>query len=599
VLNSPELLPFSLTTLLKGDLIRPLEGPERAFLFKHALVQETVYSTLLRNETKLLHTLVAVTLEKQNPTRLDEYAAEIAHHYAEAEEDAKTLEFSTRAGDAAQRVFANAEALTQYTRAIEIARRGLASNVQLVHLFKQRGRILEITGKYFEALASYHELHKIAQASNDQALELAYLMLCAPLHSAPMDTFDPEFAKQLLLDALGTARALGDEAAEAQVLWNLTLLSVHMLRPQDGVMYGELSFELAQKLGLEHQRALTLHDLYIPYRAVGKLQRARQVQDESRALFRAMNDLAMLSDSLGMSAQFALLEGKPLQTIEYASEGMAISQAIENTFGVFFNKSFLAFAYLELGRFREAFTAVDDAIQRVRTGKVPINMLVMTGILAGFYASIGARAQSTEMAKLIRDTPFDGVPPMFRATLFALLARTKILEGDSESAETDITSGAASWDVNDMVQPAAIYMPYALAELALWWGDGKAALETLQHQAELAAANEYNLILIENRYLAGRAYMCLGDTANAILALEEARIRGEAMDAKRVLWLVLAALCKVESEQGNWAKAEEYRAQALRVLEFVIEYTPDELKPAFLKLPSVQFVLSTDTAKVP
>jgi tetratricopeptide (TPR) repeat protein len=587
-----EWLEGALTRLTYDDLLILLDEVELAFLFKHALLQDTVYATLLRNETRRLHLVVALTLEHEYSSRLDEYAAEISLHFAEAEEDAKTLEFSTRAADAAMRVFANAEALEHYTRAINIANTGIASNAELVYLYRQRGRILEVTGKFFEALASYRELHNLAEERNDRALELEYLMLCAPLHSAPMDTFDPVIAKQLLLDALGTARELGDEVAEARILWNLTLLSVHTLKPEDGVMYGELSLELAQKLGLEKQSALSLHELFIPYRSVGKIERARHVLLESRERFRALDDRAMMADSLGMSAQFAFLEGKPELSLEYANEGLAISKAIENEFGIYFNESFLAQNYIERGEFSRVLDAIADHIRRVRGGTVPPNMLLMTAMLAWFFAGVGAIKQSDEMARLANSYPIEGVPPVFRAALLALLARTSILKNDLANADEYISRGMTYWHHRELIQPAGIYMPYAQAELALAYRDGRRALQHLDIQADVARTNEYSLLLIENRYLAGIAYMCLGDISNAESALLEARERGQAIMSRRVLWSILGALGELEHGRGNLTLADSYHAEANEFLAFIIENMPPELRDGFVRLPAVQRVIA-------
>ena len=116
---------------------------------------------------------------------------------------------------------------------------------------------------------------------------------------------------------------LGDEAAEARVLWNLSLLSVHKMHPAEGVEYGELSLALAEKLGLNEQKAYTLHDLALPYRAVGQIERTREVQTQTRALFRELDNKSMPADNLGMSGQYAMAEGDLAAGIALCLEGIA------------------------------------------------------------------------------------------------------------------------------------------------------------------------------------------------------------------------------------------------------------------------------------
>jgi len=101
-----------------SDFVRPSEEIEPTLSFKHVLVQESVYDTLLRNDRLKLHRRVAGVLEKLYPERLDENAALLAEHYALAEDSAKTYEYALRAGDLAHRHHATAEARSQYAQAL-------------------------------------------------------------------------------------------------------------------------------------------------------------------------------------------------------------------------------------------------------------------------------------------------------------------------------------------------------------------------------------------------------------------------------------------------------------------------------------------------
>lgn len=103
----------------RAELVRRLTDADLAYLFKHALVQETVYSSLMKHDRKRLHRVVAQQIEEAYPDALDENAARLAQHYAEAGEDAKTVEFATRAGDIATRVYAHPEARVHYALALK------------------------------------------------------------------------------------------------------------------------------------------------------------------------------------------------------------------------------------------------------------------------------------------------------------------------------------------------------------------------------------------------------------------------------------------------------------------------------------------------
>lgn len=582
----------ALGQLTHADLVKGLDDAEPAYLFKHALVQDTVHATLLKNENKRLHLLVAHALESVNANRLDEYAPALAHHFAQAENDAKTLEYSIRAGDNAARVFANDEALAHYATAIQVAKRTAVTDAQLIYLYTRYGRILEVTGKYFEALASYEELHELAATRANRSQELASLMLRAPLHSAPLPTFNGEIAKQMLLDALGTARELGDEMAEARVLWNLCLLSVHTMHPADGIMYGELSLALAEKLDLREQCSYTLHDLFIPYCAVGQSERGYTVLAQARTLFRELDNKAMLADNLGMSAQFAMYTGRFEEALTFAIEGHQISRTIGNPFGIFFNKTFLSNVYLEYGEIAQCFEVVQEQIDQLRKGTLPFNAMWVAAILGLMFGQSGATAQSQEMEKFARAWSSKSLPPIFRQGIAALLGRIQLLRGNPEQAAQDIEGAIHDETLGGALQPGAIHMPLARAELALARGEFSDALEFLKPQEEWARANHYRMLLPENLRQQACAYRGLGEWDAAAAALQEARVHAAEIGMRRQLWQIYAALAEIETKRGNLVAADTFRAEAREYVTFMVEHTPPELRAAFLELPQVRAVMA-------
>jgi predicted ATPase len=112
---------FRLGELENAELVR-WSGLD-TYAFNHTLTQETAYRSLLRPQRRKLHRAVAQAYEELYPQQLDEFAALLAEHYAEADDDAKTLEYAARAGDAEARVYANAEAIAHYSQALEIVKR--------------------------------------------------------------------------------------------------------------------------------------------------------------------------------------------------------------------------------------------------------------------------------------------------------------------------------------------------------------------------------------------------------------------------------------------------------------------------------------------
>jgi len=92
--------------------------PELEYLFRHALVQEAAYSSLLKADRRVLHRAVGEALERAYPDRLDELAPILGQHFAEAGEGEKAVKYLLRAGDMARKVYAYQEAIDAYEQAM-------------------------------------------------------------------------------------------------------------------------------------------------------------------------------------------------------------------------------------------------------------------------------------------------------------------------------------------------------------------------------------------------------------------------------------------------------------------------------------------------
>lgn len=91
--------------------------PELEYLFRHALVQDAAYSSLLRQDRRTLHRLAAETLLMLYPERRRELAAVLALHFERAGDPAAAVEHLVVAGEHALERFANREALAFFDRA--------------------------------------------------------------------------------------------------------------------------------------------------------------------------------------------------------------------------------------------------------------------------------------------------------------------------------------------------------------------------------------------------------------------------------------------------------------------------------------------------
>ena len=94
------------------------DDEETSFVFRHALTQETAYSSLLERHRRRHHGAVAAALEQLYRGRSDEVAELLALHFGRSDDFEKAVDYAIRAAEKAQRRWANADALAYFEDAL-------------------------------------------------------------------------------------------------------------------------------------------------------------------------------------------------------------------------------------------------------------------------------------------------------------------------------------------------------------------------------------------------------------------------------------------------------------------------------------------------
>jgi ABC-type transport system substrate-binding protein/class 3 adenylate cyclase/tetratricopeptide (TPR) repeat protein len=122
----PDDLMQALSELQRLDLIvEKRRRPNLEYRFRHGLVQEVAYASLVDSKRRKLHKRVGEALESILQESPEEAYGLLARHFTEADEPEKAVEYLLKAGDAARAVYADKEALDHYAKArVYLARIG-------------------------------------------------------------------------------------------------------------------------------------------------------------------------------------------------------------------------------------------------------------------------------------------------------------------------------------------------------------------------------------------------------------------------------------------------------------------------------------------
>jgi len=120
--KSQQQLDYALAQLVSAELIFCRGTPPDAeYTFKHALVQDAAYSTLLRSQRQKLHAHIATTLERQFPEIAAGQPEIVARHCTEAGLSEAAFDWWRKAGELALRRSAFGSAVAHFDRAIGLA----------------------------------------------------------------------------------------------------------------------------------------------------------------------------------------------------------------------------------------------------------------------------------------------------------------------------------------------------------------------------------------------------------------------------------------------------------------------------------------------
>jgi class 3 adenylate cyclase/tetratricopeptide (TPR) repeat protein len=576
--------------LQRADLIRERARiPDLEYAFKNVVVQQVTYATLLLAQRKEFHWRTGETLERLFADRLEEFYPMLAFHFREAG-DERAARYAVLAADAAMKLYANAEAIAQYSQALELIDKDNTPIDELLHPYMSRGRAYELSGRYQEAVANYRELESLALRRNERKAELAALMAITTMYSTPTPVADPPKAIALSEKALAIARDMHDRPAEAKVLWNLMLAHKFGGRPVDGIPFGEESLAIARQEGLKEQAAYTLNDLAVHgYAEEGVMQDAVRVLEEARELWKELGNQPMLADNLGNTAVMYYSLGQFDQALAAAGECRRISEAIGNLWGRSYSRWIEGDIYAERGEYGLAIETMEECI---RLGDQAGFLGASVGTRAGLarrYAELGARERAAEVSRAGLERARQNLPA-WMAWPLAVQAQLCLQDGERERARKLLAEAGTS--ASDL---SMFFIGFGVcvgeAELAIAEEHTGDALEVLDRYLAQIHERGRTIHAPDILEIRGRALIQQGNWDAARDSLERGLALARDIGSRRLEWRFHLDLSRVEAQRGDDVSAREHLAQAEQIVDYIAQHAgaPD-LTRSFLDLPDVKAV---------
>jgi tetratricopeptide (TPR) repeat protein len=590
-----------LNTLESAGLIHLAQSqPDLEYLFRHALVQEAAYASLVRRDRQQLHRSVGETIEQLYPDRLSsiDLAPLLARHFDLAHDEVRALKYYTLAADQAAQQYANIEAVAHYSRAIELAAQQEAAAPlkadQIIHLYSSLGRSLQLISRHADALQLYLAFNDLAQQRGDKTMELAAVMERVPLHATPTPLQDPQLSYHLLQQALELAHASGDRPTEAKINWNLMTTELFGGDTGLAVKYGEQSLALARQFDLREQLPFTLNDLAFAYVFLGQMEPGVAALNEVRGLWRANHNLPMLSDSLANSALTEFYLGRFAPSLEFAREGIRVSESINNVWGLSHNGGMLGYTFQETGHLSEALHAWTNSVEFGEQSGLIATRVGIRADLGWLHHLVGQNNVALEQAQRAHAYS-ETIMPIWKAWSASVLARLYLALNRIDEAQELIGKycpGDLRQHFGRLLRSGAVNVAIVRGELALAQGKYQAAIKIMDEVLSILQSIGAGPFLDDAYLLKSRSLLKLDRPTDARSVLAQARSAAEAIGSHRLYWQVLDLSSEVESKLGNLIEADRFKQHAKAEIDFLASHIDlEEVKTSFLNQSEIQKVM--------
>ena len=331
--------------------------PESTYLFKHALIQDAAYQSLLRRTRQQHHERIAQVLQAQFPEAAEVQPELVAHHYTEAALPARAVQHWLRAGERSSSRSAYLEAVAHCKKGLEVLGQ-LPENSERTH---QEFLLQTTLGPAL--MATRGPATPDAAVAYDRAIEL-----CRHVGDTP----------QLFTALAG--------------MWQYYLVRAEYRTARE---LAERLLGLAEDVGSPALRVQAHRALGEAFQNLGELAAAREHLAKGSALYESQQHRSQtFADPgvfcLALGAWVLWLMGYPAQALEQSQQALALARELSNAHTVAAVQFFAAMVHRFRRERQAARERAEEAIAIGREQNLP-HWIVFGTIVRGWALAMGGQ----------------------------------------------------------------------------------------------------------------------------------------------------------------------------------------------------------------
>ena len=312
--------------------------------------------------------------------------------------------------------------------------------------------------------------------------------------------------------------------------------------------------------------------------------------------WRQLRNQAMLANSLAVEGSLLAEAGEYEAGLAATDEGYQLSAAINNWWGMAFNRINMAPVHLDRGNSARALAVCQAVMEHAGRAGFIIPLFVMPAYMADIYGELGAVPTALDQLTGARALQAP-VAHMYQPLLRTIEIRVHLANGQVDEArslaeaQADLLSGRTSYYSRGSMYYLLSVVPAVRSEIALLGGRPAEAL-AITEEAETLARQLAPRSITEILYWRARAQQAMSDAEAAGATLERARGLAEKIGQQRIQWRILALQAELAAQAGQSGQAEALLGRARAIISMIADHAGSpELRASFLARPALRAVV--------
>jgi len=266
--------------LLKTGLLRHRNARgEDVCSFSDIIVRDVVNEEIGTYERKKLHGAVGAALEKVYAKKIDEHLGELALHFLESGDKQKALDYFLKAGEKAQKVYANAEAASYFQSALRLLEEKEGETLERARVLETLGDIKVLVGEYDVCMKRWDEALLLwKQLDKKEKVAGLYRKMAVTLWHEIGNT---EQARMNFDEASRIMEAQPENGELAALYAARAHMSYYTEDMTKARLWAEKALELAKKLNVSEVIATSYINLGTVFDAAGDTEKAVECQEKA------------------------------------------------------------------------------------------------------------------------------------------------------------------------------------------------------------------------------------------------------------------------------------------------------------------------------